>query len=56
MVLMLLLIISKAIYADISFTKQEIPKVTANNGYKFTVLYFELETPFGITARELNKG
>jgi len=48
--LMLLLVISKVVYADISFTEQEIPKVTANNGYEFTVPYFELETPFGITA------
>jgi len=47
---MLLLVISKIAYADISFTEQEIPKVTANNGYEFTVPYFELETPFGITA------
>ena len=49
-ILMLLLVISKVVYADISFTEQEIPKVTANNGYEFTVPYFELETPFGITA------
>jgi len=49
-ILTLLLVISKVVYADISFTEQEIPKVTANNGYEFTVPYFELETPFGITA------
>jgi len=49
-VLMLLLLISNVVYADISFTEQEIPKVIANNGYEFTVPYFELETPFGITA------
>jgi hypothetical protein len=48
--LMLLLVISNVVYADISFTEQEIPKVIANNGYEFTVPYFELETPFGITA------
>ncbi len=47
---MLLLVISKVIYADMSFTEQEIPKVIANNGYEFTIPYFELETPFGITA------
>jgi len=49
-VLMLLLVISNVAHADISFTEQEIPKVIANNGYEFTVPYFELETPFGITA------
>ena len=47
---MLLLVISNVTHADISFTEQEIPKVIANNGYEFTVPYFELETPFGITA------
>jgi hypothetical protein len=50
-ILILLLVISKVTYADISFTEQEIPKVTpANNGYEFTIPYFELQTPFGITA------
>ena len=49
-VLMLLLVISNVAHADISFTEQEIPKVIANNGYEFTVPYFELETPFGVTA------
>ena len=47
---MLLLVISNVAHADISFTEQEIPKVIANNGYELTVPYFELETPFGITA------
>lgn len=50
-ILILLLVISKVTYADISFTEEEIPKVTAaNNGYEFTIPYFELQTPFGITA------